>query len=50
MKNETVLLLETLVAVLYVVTVLGSSFYLMDSLMSSYQQMALTELELLLAL
>jgi len=50
MKNETVLLLETLAAVLYVVVVLGSSFYLMDSLIGAYQQAALIELDSLLAL
>ena len=50
MKTDTLLLLETIAAVLYVVAVLGCSLYLMDSLLGTYQQMALVELESLLTL
>jgi hypothetical protein len=50
MKTDTLLLLETIAAVVYLVAVLGSSFYLVNSLLGSYQQMALIELDSLLAL
>jgi hypothetical protein len=50
MKGDKLLLLETIAAVLYLVVVFGSSFYLMDSLMETYHQIVLNELDSLLAL
>jgi hypothetical protein len=50
MKSEKFVLLETIVTVLYVAAVFDSSFYLLDSLMGTYQQMAPVDLESLLAL
>ncbi|HWP60465.1 MAG TPA: hypothetical protein VNL14_21390 [Candidatus Acidoferrales bacterium] len=50
MKADTLLLLETVAAVVYAIAAMGLSIYVMDALMVDYQRTALIELDSLFAL